>query len=190
MALDSGDIFSVTFTGVYGDVPLLTARPAARAVVSSHLNGDSPFRKEIQAFLCSADSVGQMVVTWRGLQNVTVGAEDDLESFESEVSSGLTNVTVVGSQAAAVCSGEVVYVTFEQVKLQLTCGSRCDRVCVAGRSGYDFYVWRNVATMHCVSWCSTIKMSLGLLFGRFQAFQRAPSCPLFYAAHFNSRSRR
>lgn len=40
-ALDSGDTFSVTFTGIYGDLPLLTPRPASRATVESVTRGES-----------------------------------------------------------------------------------------------------------------------------------------------------
>lgn len=115
-AVENGDVFSVTFKGVYGDVPLLTARPASRASVSSVTQGDAPFRKETQAFSCSVDSVGDLAITWRGLGNVTVGAKDDLGSFASAVSSGLTNVTVAGTDTATICSGNLVYVTFEEVR--------------------------------------------------------------------------
>lgn len=115
-ALTTGDSFTVEFTGVYGDVPLLTARPASRATVTTDTQGDAPFRKETQAFSCSAGSVGDLLVTWRGLGNVTVGAEDDLDSFETAVSAGLTNVTVAGSDTATICSGELVYVTFQEVR--------------------------------------------------------------------------
>lgn len=114
-ALTTGDSFTVEFTGVYGDVPLLTARPASRATVMTVTQGDAPFRKEIQAFSCSADSAGDFLVTWRGLGNVTVGAEDDLDSFENAISAGLTNVTVAGIDTATICSGEMVYVTFQEV---------------------------------------------------------------------------
>ena len=115
-ALTTGDSFTVEFTGVYGDVPLLTARPASRATITTTTQGDAPFRKEIQAFSCSADSAGGLLVTWRGLGNVTVGAEDDLDIFETAISAGLTNVTVAGSDTATICSGEMVYVTFEEVR--------------------------------------------------------------------------
>lgn len=114
-ALDSGDSFSVTFTGVYGDVPLLTAVPASKATVTSSVEGDAPFRKETQAFYCTAGATGDLVLNWRGMGNVTVVGDDDLDSFESAVSSGLTNVTVVGDDPSAVCSGEMVYVTFKEV---------------------------------------------------------------------------
>lgn len=117
--LSSGDSFTVEFTGIYGDLPLLTARPASRAAVSTSTQGDAPFRKEIQAFSCPAGSVGDLMVTWRGLGNVTVGAEDDLDSFETAISAGLTNVTVVGSGTSAVCSGEMVYVEFQEVRPSL-----------------------------------------------------------------------
>ncbi|CAM9445800.1 unnamed protein product, partial [Laminaria digitata] len=63
--LTIGDSFTVEFTGVYGDVPLLTPRPASRATVTTITQGDAPFRKETQAFSCSADSVGDLLVTWR-----------------------------------------------------------------------------------------------------------------------------
>lgn len=114
-ALDSGDSFSVTFTGIYGDVPLLTAVPASKATVTSSVEGDAPFRKETQAFYCTAGATGDLVLNWRGMGNVTVAGDVDLDSFESAVSSGLTNVTVVGDDASAVCSGELVYVTFQEV---------------------------------------------------------------------------
>lgn len=123
-ALDTGDDFSVTFTGVYGDLPLLTPRPASRATVISVTQGDAPFRKEIQAFSCSADSAGDFVVTWRGLGNVTVASDDDLDTFESAISSGLTNVTAAGTDTTHVCSGELVYVTFDKVGSSRLAGLR------------------------------------------------------------------
>lgn len=114
-ALDSEDSFSVTFVGVYGDVPLLTAVPASKATVTSSAEGDAPFRKETQAFYCTASATGDLVINWRGMGNITVAGDDDLDTFESAVSSGLTNVTVVGNDPSAVCSGELVYVTFQEV---------------------------------------------------------------------------
>lgn len=98
----------------------MSARPASRATVSSVTQGDAPFRKETQAFSCVADAVGDVVVTWRGLGNVTVGAEDSLDTFESAFSSRLTNVTVAGMDRSSVCSGELVYVTFEEVRFDET----------------------------------------------------------------------
>ena len=127
-ALTTGDSFTVEFTGVYGDVPLLIARPASRATVTTTTQGDAPFRKEIQAFSCSADSVGDLKVTWRGLDNVTVGAEDDLDSFEAAISAGLTNITVAGSETGTICSGEMVYVTFQEVRSSSTTWSTTVRV--------------------------------------------------------------
>lgn len=115
-ALDTGDDFSVIFIGIYGDLPLLSGRPASRATVSSVTQGDAPFRKETQAFSCVADAVGDLVMTWRGLGNVTIGAGDDLETFESAFSSGLTNVSIAGMESGSVCSGELVYITFEEVR--------------------------------------------------------------------------
>ncbi|CAM9800578.1 unnamed protein product [Ectocarpus sp. 6 AP-2014] len=115
-ALDNGDTFSVTFTGVYGDVPLLTPVPSSRATVTSSTEGDAPFRKETQAFSCTLGATGDLVLNWRGLGNVTVAADDDLDAFESAVSSGLTSVTVVGSDTTAVCSGEIVYITFQEAR--------------------------------------------------------------------------
>lgn len=46
---------------------------------------------------------------------MTVSADDELDAFERAVSSALTNVSVAGVEATALCSGELVYVTFEQV---------------------------------------------------------------------------
>lgn len=131
--LTIGDSFTVEFTGVYGDVPLLTPRPASRATVTTVTQGDAPFRKETQAFSCSADSVGDLLVTWRGLGNVTVGAEDDLDSFETAISASLTNVTVAGSDTATLCSGEMVYVTFQEVRSPSTTQSTVvSRICTIG----------------------------------------------------------
>lgn len=114
-ALDTGNAFSVTFTGVYGDVPLLTPVPASRATVTSATEGDAPFRKEIQAFSCTVGSTGDLVLNWRGLGNVTVAADDDLETLQGATSAALTGVTVVGDDDTVVCSGQLVYVTFEEV---------------------------------------------------------------------------
>ena len=114
-ALDSGDEFLVTFTGVYGNLPLMTVRPTAYATVSSVIQGDAPFRKETQAFSCSPGSIGDLVINWRGLGNVTIGANDDLANFANAISSGLTSVTVNGIEKTTVCSGQLVYVTFQEV---------------------------------------------------------------------------
>ncbi|CAM9397977.1 unnamed protein product, partial [Hapterophycus canaliculatus] len=115
-ALDTGDVFSVTFTGVYGDVPLLTPAPGSRATVTSSTEGDAPFRKEVQAFSCTAGSTGDLVLNWRGLGNVTVAADDDLATLQSAVSSALTRVTVAGNDGNVVCSDELVYVAFEEAR--------------------------------------------------------------------------
>lgn len=114
-ALTTGDVFIVTFTGVYGDVPLLTPVPASRATVTSFTEGDAPFRKEIQAFSCTSGSTGNLVLNWRGLGNVTVAADGDLETMQTDVSSVLTGVTVVGNDDTVVCSGQLVYITFDEV---------------------------------------------------------------------------
>lgn len=114
--VDSGDDFFVTFTGVYGNVPLLTPRPASHATVLSDREGDAPFRKEVQAFSCSAGSTGDLFVTWRGMDNVSLHGEDGLDIFELGVSQGLTNVTVASTDTSTICSGELVYVTFEEVR--------------------------------------------------------------------------
>lgn len=60
--------------------------------------------------------MGALLVSWRGLGNVTVQANDDLDAFESVISLGLTNVTVAGTSTGSVCSGELVYVTFDEVR--------------------------------------------------------------------------
>lgn len=117
--LDSGDVLYIKFIGIYGGLPLLTQRPASRATVTSVQQGDAPFRKETQAFTCSASSVGSLFVSWRGLGNVTIQADDDLNTFGSALSSGLTNVTVKGTDMDSVCSGKLVYVTFEEVRYLL-----------------------------------------------------------------------
>lgn len=93
----------------------MTPRPASRATVKSVTQGDAPFRNEVQAFSCDATAAGVLLVSWRGLGNVTVHADDDLNVFESAISAGLTNVTVTGTSASRVCSNELVYVTFEEV---------------------------------------------------------------------------
>lgn len=84
-------------------------------MVSSVTEGDTPFRKETQAFSCPSGSVGNFVVSWRGLGNVTIDSEDDLDSFETAISSGLTSVTVDSIDDTVICSGELVYVTFQEV---------------------------------------------------------------------------
>lgn len=114
-----GAAFAVTFTGVYGDVPLLIADPPAGATISSSVDGATegaaPFRKEIQAFSCPAALTGDLLLNWRGKSEVTVAANADLATFASAVSAGLTTVTAVGNDPNNVCSGELVYVTFEEV---------------------------------------------------------------------------
>lgn len=112
-----GAAFMVTFTGVYGDVPLLTADSSASATIVSSVEGATPFRKEIQAFSCPTALDGNLLVSWRGNPDVTVAATADLATFTSAVSGGLTTVTAVGNDDSAVCSGELVYVTFEEVRL-------------------------------------------------------------------------
>lgn len=118
--LDAGNTFSVTFTGVNGDVPLLTPDGADKATVSSTTEGAAPYRKEIQAFSCTG-SVGSLLINWRGGGGVTVAAADDLDTLKTLISS-LTPVTVAGvslASPAPVCSGELVYVTFEEVSSSL-----------------------------------------------------------------------
>ncbi len=113
-----GGAFAVTFTGVYGDVPLLTADPSESATIASSIEGATPFRKEIQAFSCpTALGDGNLLVSWRGKSSVSVAANDALAAFADAVSTGLTTVTAVGNVVSAVCSGELVYVTFEEVRL-------------------------------------------------------------------------
>lgn len=116
--LDAGNTFSVTFTGVNGDVPLLTPDPANKATVSSTTEGAAPYRKEIQAFSCTG-SVGSLLINWRGILEVTVAADDDLDTLKTLISSSLTPVTVAGVSPGAVCSGDLVYVTFEEVSSSL-----------------------------------------------------------------------
>lgn len=113
--LDNDNTFTVTFTGVYGDVPLLTAVPDTKAEVELSTEGAAPYRKEVQAFSCTADSAGGLVMNWRGIGEVTVQATNSLVTLASVVSSGLTSVTVAGTESSAICSGELVYVTFEDV---------------------------------------------------------------------------
>lgn len=59
--------------------------------------------------------MGTLLVSWRGIENITVQSEDDLSAFESAVSGGLTNVSVAGIDTNSLCSGELLYVTFEEV---------------------------------------------------------------------------
>lgn len=113
--LDNGNTFTVTFTGVYGDVPLLTAVPASKMTITSTTEGAAPYRKEIQAFSCTAGATGNLLINWRGIGEVTVATTDDLATLESDLSAGLTAVTVAGIDASAVCTGKLVYVTFEDV---------------------------------------------------------------------------
>lgn len=112
-ALGGGNTLSVTFTGVFGNVPLLTPNPDS-TTVTLVTEGAAPYRKEIQAFSCSGDSAGNLVLNWRGLGEVTVDATANLATLQSAITSGLTSVTVAGD-GSAICSGDLVYVTFEEV---------------------------------------------------------------------------
>ena len=100
-----------------GDVPELIPDPADKAELDTLVQGAAPYRKEIQAFSCTG-SVGNLLINWRGIGEVAVAATDTLATLQTLISSsstGLTPVTVVGISPAAVCSGNLVYVTFEEV---------------------------------------------------------------------------
>lgn len=100
-----------------GDVPELIPDPADKAGIDTLVQGAAPYRKEIQAFSCTV-SAGSLLINWRGIGEVAVAATDTLATLQTLISSsstGLTSVTVLGVSTDSVCSGNLVYVTFEEV---------------------------------------------------------------------------
>ena len=121
--LASGTEFSVIFTGVYGDLPLLTARPASRAVVFPLKDGHHPPREHAQAFTCSSDAAGgHLIVSLRpggvrGSATVIVG--DNLDHFQGAVSSTVSNVnSLLVKQKCTVCWRELTYMTLHDVRIE------------------------------------------------------------------------
>lgn len=91
---------------------MLTADLPSKVITSS-IDGAARYRKEIQAFSCTG-SAGSLVISWRGSAEITVAATDTLATLATTISA-LTSVTVAGVDDSPVCSGELVYVTFEEV---------------------------------------------------------------------------
>jgi hypothetical protein len=102
-----GEDFDISFAnaangGHYGDLALLTCN--AGCSMSDKVNGDTPFRKEIQAFQCNADG-GEFTATIGSYSAITIAAADNEAAVEAAFlnDAGLSVTVAFGVSKSSVC---------------------------------------------------------------------------------------
>ena len=117
-AIAANDEFTVTFTGDYGDVPMLISSTVS---VMETTKGDAPFRKEIQSLSCmsnaGATSTSMFSVQFRDSSVVWVDGDSTKDQLEAKLSA-ITQVTVVMNGTDGVVCPEgtsgTTYITFDE----------------------------------------------------------------------------